>query len=356
MKIHWLAVVVLVALAMVGCGGGSGGDASGAGSTEGTGAAGIERAGAAEQQAPGPRLDFRDSKGPATMYVAMDGFDSAETVSFLMAEKLGYFRKVKISPVTLSPVSPKLTIPDVVKGQDVIGVAHGPEAVAARAKGAPIVIVGNVLQQPTAALIWTKESGIKGIADLKGKTIAIPGLPSQITFLNNILVEGDLGETDVEVISVGNNLVRSLVNGRADAIFGGSANVEGVDLKSRGFEPVITPVTELGFPNYDELVLVARRDVAEANPKLIRDFVKAVARGAYAATNDPKEATKVLEASGEKNPETSPEAMQEQVPATVGMLSDSGYVDPARFQHLIAWMAENEMVPAYPVEELLPEK
>lgn len=352
MKNHWLAALTLVALLMAGCGGGGGTDTGDTGSAAGT----AEEASAKEQKAPGPRVDFRDSKGTATVYVAMDGFDSAETVSFLMAEKLGYFRKVKISPLTLSPVSPKLTIPDVVKGQDLIGVAQGPEAVAARAKGAPIVIVGNVLQQPTAALIWTKESGIKGIADLKGKTIAIPGLPSQVTFLNNILVEGDLGETDVEVISVGNNLVRSLVNGRADAIFGGSANVEGVDLKSRGFQPVITPVTELGFPNYDELVLVARRDVAEANPKLMKDFVKALARGAYAATNDPKEATKVLEASGEKNPEISPAAMQEQVPATVGMLSDSGYVDPARFQHLISWMAENEMVPTYPVEELLPEK
>jgi putative hydroxymethylpyrimidine transport system substrate-binding protein len=353
MKIYWLAVVALVALAMAGCGGGGGGDASGAGSSEGTGAAGAEEKGAAEPQ--GPRVDYRNSKGPATMYVAMDGFDSAETVSFLMAEKLGYFRKAKISPLTLSPVSPKLTIPDVVKGQDVIGVAHGPEAIAARDKGAPIVIVGNVLQQATASLIWTKESGIKGIADLKGKTVAVPGLPSQITFLHNIMTEGDLSETDVEVVSVGNDLVRSLVKGRADAIFGGSANVEGIDLKSRGFKPVITPITELGVPDYDELVLVARRDVAEANPKLMKDFVKALARGAYAATDDPKEAAKALEASGEKNSEISQSAMQEQVAATVGMLSDSAYVDPARFQHLINWMFENEMIrQAYPVEALLP--
>jgi putative hydroxymethylpyrimidine transport system substrate-binding protein len=356
MKIHRIAATALFVLALAGCGGGSGGDTSGAGSGEATQAANTQDAGFSSQS-QGPRLDFRKSKGPATMFVAMDGYDSANTVSILMAEKRGYFRKLKISPVTLSPVTPALTIPDVVKGQDVIGVAHGPEAVAARDKGAPIVIVGNVLQQATAAFIWTKESGIKGIADLKGKTIAIPGLPSQTTFLQNLLVEGDLEMADVKIISVGNDLVESLVKGKADAIFGGSATGEAIDLKSHGFEPIVTPVTDLGVPNYDELVLVARRDVAEANPKLMRDFVRAVARGAFEATNNPEEAAEALEASGEKAPGVSPSARQEQVAGTVGMLSDSGYVDPARFQHLINWMDENEMISQpYPVEELLPEK
>jgi putative hydroxymethylpyrimidine transport system substrate-binding protein len=356
MKIHWLAAAaVVLAMVVAGCGGGSGSDTSASGAVEGTQAASAEETGSGKSQSKGPKLDFRDSKGTVTMWIAMDGFDSAETVSFPMAEKRGYFQKLKISPLTLSPRLPKLTIPYVVEGTDVIGVAHGPDAVAARAKGAPIVIVGNVLQGATAAFIWTKESGIKGIADLKGKTIAIPGLSFQESFLLNVLTEGGLGPLDVKIVSVGNDLVSPLVKGRVDAIFGGSENVEGIDLKDRGLEPIVTPVTELGIPDYDELVLVARRDVAEANPKLMHDFVKALARGAFAATDQPYEAAEFLEASGESNPETSDSAMQEQVASTVGKLSDSGYVDPARFQHLIDWMAENEMVPAYPVEELLPD-
>jgi putative hydroxymethylpyrimidine transport system substrate-binding protein len=289
------------------------------------------------------------------MYVAMDGFDSAETVSFLVAENRGYFRKQNIAPLTLSPVSPKLTIPDVVKGQDVLGVATSPEAVVARDEGAPIVIVGSVLRQATAALIWPKESGIEKIADLKGKTIAIPGLSSQRSLLEHVLTEEGVKPADVKVIGVGNHLVASLVKGRADAIFGGSGNVEGIDLKSRGFQPVVTPVTALGVPEFDELVLVARQDVAEANPELIGDFVSALARGASTATVEPGEATRVLEASGEKNPETRPSAVHEQVVASVGMLSSSGHVDSARLQQLIDWMSENKMIrQELPVESLLP--
>src|SRR5215213_263863 len=132
MKNQWLAALALVALLVAGCGGGSGSDTNETGSAEGTHAASNQ---------PAPNLDHRDANKIATMWVAMDGWDSAETVSFLMAEKRGYFRKLKISPLTLSPVTPKLTIPDVVRGQDILGVATAPEAIAARDRGAPIVIV-----------------------------------------------------------------------------------------------------------------------------------------------------------------------------------------------------------------------
>ena len=42
-------------------------------------------------------------------------------------------------------------------------------------------------------------------------------------------------------------------------MLGGFRNVEGVDLRVRGKDPVVTPVDQLGVPTYDELVLVANR-------------------------------------------------------------------------------------------------
>jgi len=117
----------------------------------------------------------------------------------------------------------------------------------------------------------------------------------------------------------------------------------------------VTPVTALGVPDYDELVLVARQDVAEANPKLMEDFVSAVARGAATASEEPQAATRALQGSGEKNPEISRPAMKAQVDATVEMLSGSGRADPARLQRLIDWMSENKLIGEdYPAEELLP--
>ena len=117
--------------------------------------------------------------------------------------------------------------PDVVNGSDDLGVAHGAQVTIAQEKGVPIVVVGSLVPEPTAALIWSKESDIGGIADLKGKTIAIPGLSFQRDFLETILARGGLTLDDVKVKSVGNELVPALASGKADAIFGGSGNQEG---------------------------------------------------------------------------------------------------------------------------------
>jgi putative hydroxymethylpyrimidine transport system substrate-binding protein len=299
----------------------------------------------------------KDFEEPRVVRVATDAWDSVESVSLPMAEKRGYFAKFGIPRLELTPLGAKSTIPGVVHGGYTAAVVNGPEAVAARYRGAPIVIVGNILHQATAAFLWTKKSGILGIADLKGKTVAIPGLISQMSFFENVLTEaGGLEPAEVKVISVGRELVPALLSGRADAIFAGSGTVEGVDLLSRGLEPKVTTVTEMGTPDYDEMVLVARRDVAEANPQLMSHLVSAIALGAYAAIDQPDEATEALEASGEADPDVDPTTLYEQVGATVGELSDSGYVDPARVQHLINWMFENEMIgEAYPVQALLPD-
>jgi putative hydroxymethylpyrimidine transport system substrate-binding protein len=62
----------------------------------------------------------------------------------------------------------------------------------------------------------------------------IPGLAFQRRFLEYILNQAGLTLDDVKVKSVGNDLVPALVSGRADALSGGSRNLEGADLESHG--------------------------------------------------------------------------------------------------------------------------
>ena len=261
-----------------------------------------------------------------------------------MAEMRGYFKRSRLLVTTLAPVTPALSIPDVLNGSDLIGVAHAPQAVIAKAKGAPIVVIGSLVSQPTAAMIWPKKSNIDSIADLKGKTIAIPGLSFQRDFLEDILKRGGLTLDDVKVMKVGNDLVPALVKGRADAIFGGSGNLEGADLQARGLEPVITPAQELGVPSYEELVLVAREDLASEFPELMRDFVAAAAQGAAAAAGNLKSTAGALKSAGERNPEIGSKARAAEVKKTVRLLSRSGRVSPDEMERLVDWMYEEGMI------------
>ena len=46
---------------------------------------------------------------------------------------------------------------------------------------------GPLVDQPLTSMIWLQKSGIKGVADLRGKTIATAGIPYQDAYLKTIL-------------------------------------------------------------------------------------------------------------------------------------------------------------------------
>jgi putative hydroxymethylpyrimidine transport system substrate-binding protein len=286
--------------------------------------------------------------------LTLDGWEGPDAMGILMAEKRGYFAGVGLEVAILVPATPNRPVQYVIDGTDDIGISHLPQVVLAKEKGAPIIAVASLVSQPTAAMIWLKKSHIQSIADLKGKTIAIPGLPFQRSFLQSVLARGGLTLSDVKVKSVGYKLVPELASGRADASFGGSWNLEGVRLESRGLEPVITRAQDLGIPSYDELVVIARTDRVAEDPQLIRDFTSAAARGTAAAIEDPIGIAEAIDEAAESNPESSQRVTEAEVEATTSLLSGSGPMDPDQARNLVDWMYEEGMIQRKPpVSELL---
>lgn len=327
-----LAVVLAVVL-LAGCGGGSGNDAAQTSAPESTGG--------------GPVVVAAEKKCPETpernLWVGLEDFETPETVGILMAVKRGYFADLGLEVSTPAPPVPKYVIPDLVGGAESLSLSHEPEAVLARERGEPIVIVGSIVSKPAAAMIWLKKSKIGAIAGLKGKTIGISGLPFQERFLEGALASGGLTFEDVKVESVAKEIVPALASGRVDAIFARS-NLQGAELEARGLEPVITPVQDLGFPAYDETVLIAEGACVSKRPEIYRKFLAAVARGTAAAIADPEGAVEALEAAGNHNPETGRKAMKAQLAATLPLLSRDNHVSPAQARGLVEWMHEEGMI------------
>jgi len=280
--------------------------------------------------------------------VTLDGFRGPENAGILMADVRGYFADAGLDVEIFHPGAPYITPTYVRKGTDDFGVSHLPEVVLAGEEGGPLTVVGSLISQPTAAMIWLKKSHVNRIADLKGKTIAIPGLPFQKKFLQYVLAREGLKPGDVTIKNAGYNLVPALVGGRADAIFGGSWNLEGAELESRGLDPVITRVQDLGIPSYDEFVVIARADRVRKDPKLVRDFMSAVARGTAAAVKDPEGVVDAIMGFSESNPETSRKEAKAEVEATLPLLSASGQVSPDQAKQLVDWMYAQEMIQQKP--------
>lgn len=317
------AVVMIVgALFAAGCGGGSSEPESGK----------------SQQEASRPLRDLT---------VTLDGAEGPENVGILMAQQRGYFADANLSVSIFSPVLPARPVSYVVTKQDDLGMAQEPQLALAKAKGVPIIAVGSLVHQPSAALIWLKKSQIGSIADLKGKTIAIPGVPFQKKFLENLLASHGLTPGDVKVKSVGYGTVPVLVSGRADAIFG-SSNLEGVELEARDLKPVITRLQSLGVPPYDEFTIVARDDLVEKDPRLIQDFMSAVARGTAAAIEDPEAAVDAIEEAGLGGLHVNRKTLEAQVAATLPLLSKSGYMYPEESIRLTDWMRDEGMMAKSP--------
>ncbi len=288
-----------------------------------------------------------DTTGAATepLSLTLDFYPNPDHAGIYMAKKLGYFREAGLDVSIDTPADPAAPLKLLAAGKTDLAISYEPEVMLAREQGLGVVAVGAVVDRPLTSLIWLKKSGVKGVADLRGKTIATAGISYQDAYLKTILARAKLTPSDVKTVNVGYGLLPALVGGSAQAMLGGFSNVEGVDLRLRGKGPVVTPVDKLGVPTYDELVLVARRDRLEEDPQAIRLFLGALARGTAAAIKSPGATTKALL---EANPNLDPKLTKAEVAATLPLLSKRGTMNPAEWKAFIAWMNENGLISGRP--------
>ena len=285
--------------------------------------------------------------------LTLDFYPNPDHAGIYMAEKLGYFDEAGLDVSIQTPSDPAAPIKLVAAGRTDLAISYEPEVVLAAEKGLDVVAVGAVVDRPLTSLIWLKKSGVKGVADLRGKTVATAGIPYQDAYLKTILARAKVPSKDVKTVKVGYGLLPALVGGKADAMLGGFSNVEGVDLRVQGRDPVVTPVDQLGVPTYDELVLVADRGRLEEDPQPIRLFLAALARGTAAAVKSPHA---TVEALREANSDLDPKLTEAEVAATLPVLSRRGAMDPAEWTDFIAWMQSNALIEsAPPVSQVLTE-
>ncbi len=283
--------------------------------------------------------------------LTLDFYPNPDHAGIYMAQKLGYFEEAGLDVSIETPSDPAAPLKQVAAGRSDLAISYEPEVALAREQGLDVVAVAALVNQPLTSMIWLQKSGIKGIADLKGKTIGTAGIPYQDKFLETILARVNLTPGDVKAVNVGFGLLPALLSDSAQATLGGFSNVEGVDLRERGKGPVVTPVDQLGVPTYDELVLVARQGSLEEDPDKFRLFLAALERGTEAAVAQPGAATTAIT---EANPDLEPKLAAAEVKATLPLLGARtsgqpyGYMDPKEWATFAGWMRDNGLIESLP--------
>lgn len=293
-----------------------------------------------------------DTSGEAqSVSLTLDFYPNPDHAGIYMAQKLGYFEEAGLDVSIEAPADPSLPIKQVAAGRSDLAISYEPEVALAREQGLDVVAVAALVNRPLTSMFWLGKSEIKGVGDLEGKTVAYAGIPYQEAFLETILQRVNLSLSDVKAVNVGFGLLPALLSGSSQAMLGGYSNVEGVDLRERGKDPVVTPVDQLGVPTYDELVLVANRKSLEGDPEKVRLFIAALERGTNAAVAQPNAAA---EAITEANHDLDAKLTAAEIEATLPLLAAKtpgqpfGYMDPDEWAAFAGWMRDNGLIESLP--------
>jgi putative hydroxymethylpyrimidine transport system substrate-binding protein len=302
----------------------------------------------------GEKSESTTSGSPEPFTLALDFYVNPDHAGIFEAIDNGYFRDAGLEVEPQTPSDPSAPIRQVAAGNADLAISYEPEVLLAHDQGLPVKAVAAVVPTPLTSMIWLRESGIRSVKDLRGKTIATAGIPYQEAYLDAILDDAGLSPGDVEVVNVQQGLLQAVLTGKAQAMLGGFLNVEGVDLKLRGKDPTIIPVNMLGIPTYDELVLVANSDTLDDRSEDIRLFIDALERGTRAAVDDPQGATEaILDAGKGLDPKITAAEVRRTLPLLLpkGSNRPYGYMDVKEWEKFAQFFADQGVIEALPATD-----
>ncbi|HWT98880.1 MAG TPA: ABC transporter substrate-binding protein [Terriglobales bacterium] len=145
------------------------------------------------------------------------------------------------------------------------------------AQGAPLISVAVIDAMGTDAIIVRPDSGVKTIADLKGKTLLTTANAGVNTFFPLVLKNAGLQESDIKITNVPDGaLVSSYLQGAGGAvgILGGLDDKPAEIKANGGGAPVTFAYSDYGV-NQIGYCIVTTTDTVAKKPDLVKRFVAA---------------------------------------------------------------------------------
>lgn len=186
-----------------------------------------------------------------------------------------------------------------------------------------LTAIAAVQQRSLAALLALEGSGIENPEDLAGKTLAdTPGSTNRI-LLPFYAERAGFDSESVEFVPASPpDLPKLLASGQADVIGQFVVGEPLIEKAAGGEEAVVLPYSDY-LPDLYGNVVMAREDMIENDPDLVKRFVNALTKGLEYSINNPEETAEILTQYHE---EQDPEIASEEV----SIMAD--YVSPPDFE------------------------
>lgn len=179
-------------------------------------------------------------------------------------------------------------------GEQLFAIASGEQVLLARAQGLPVTYVAAWYQKYPVGIVSLAGSDILVPENLAGKSIGVPGLyGASYIGLRALLSAADLGEEDINLLSIGFNQVEYLVTEQVDSAVIYLAN-EPMVLQSQGYD-----VDVIRAADYLRLVangLVTNETMLNEHPDQVQAFIEALLKGIADTLADPNQAYEISKA------------------------------------------------------------
>ncbi|MBC7296013.1 MAG: ABC transporter substrate-binding protein [Dietzia sp.] len=287
-----------------------------------------------------------DTTAAAPVSVLLDWSPNPDHVALYTAQQTGAYDEAGVDVTFMTPANTADAAREVSLGRADLAISYEPDTLIAAEQGLDVVSVAALIPTSLTSLIARTESGITTAADLEGKTVGLSGLASQQPTLDFIAREAGIDPDSISAPNVQQSLNQALLTDQVDAIFGAFRNIEGVELTAQG-DFVVMPATELGVPDYAELVIIANpsrladdADYAER----VRAFLAGTAAGQATALDDRRAAIDSL------TPETEgsydPDVLELMIDATLELLPEDGFGQQSAedWAAYARWMYQNGLL------------
>ena len=244
---------------------------------------------------------------------------------FYTAEADGNFAAAGVNPTLRHHGTAEGLFTAIAAGEEQFVLAGGDEVLQAREQGLDLVAVASYYRAYPVEVVVADDSGIATLADLKGRTIGLPGKYGESWFgLKVALRTAGLTEADVEVAEIGYTQQAALSTGKVDAIVG-FRNNEAIQFALAGFATRSLAIAPAQVPLVS-ICLVTTGEYAAANPEAVRGVAAGMLAGIGTVVADPDRA---LAASGTYVPglANAEDSARATLDATADLWAPGGRVD-----------------------------
>nr|WP_245431059.1 ABC transporter substrate-binding protein [Rhodoplanes roseus] len=218
----------------------------------------------------------------------------SEHAPFFLGRERGYFAQEGIDLDIQEGRGSSPTVQAVAAGTVTFGYADLSSAVKAASVGAPVVVIGVLLQKSPMAVMGLAERNIRSPQDMKGRIVALTPGDSLSQVWPLLLKKTGLSESDVRV--VGGDMqtkLNAVINGQADLMLGYLMD-QNMRIENATKKPVhVIPFSDYGV-NLISSSLIASKDTIATKGDLVRRFMRAATKSVEEAERDPEAAVDAM--------------------------------------------------------------